>query len=201
MLLYTLMAGLIFVFAFQKLLKNPEHFYPGVLWVSLTFAGTLGVGRLASREQENSALLGMVLAPSPRSALFFSKVLMAVLLMSVLALLEVPLFAFMFSVPLSFSEGAWIFLVLLLGNLGFSCIGTIVSALLLEARGRELLLPVALYPLVLPVIIFGVSATSDLLAPGELAAAAASRSIQLLVAFDLLFLLVGAYLFEQLLVE
>ena len=201
MLLYSLLAGIIFAYGFQKLLKNPAALYPGVLWVATTFAGTIAMGRLASREEENSALLGLTLAPCSRGALFFAKASAAFLLMLGLALIEVPLFALFFSTPLTLATGLGSLAALSLGALGFAVVGTVVSAMLLGSKGRELLLPVALYPLVLPVVILGVNATMNLLEPGETAFNSALGSLQALLAFDLIFAIVGGYLFEQLLVE
>jgi heme exporter protein B len=201
MLLYSLLAGLVFAYGFQKLLQSPATFYPGVLWVATTFAGTLGMGRLASREEENAALLGLTLSPASRGALFFAKAITAALLMAFVAAIEVPVFALMFSVRLSAAEGFWLFLTLASGAVGFALVGSIVSALLLGARGRELLLPVALYPLILPVIILGVSATLNFLSGNAADAESARGTLQIILAFDMIFAIVGALLFEQLLVE
>lgn len=201
MLLYSLLASLIFAYGFQRVLKDAAAIYPGVLWVATTFAGTLAMGRLASREEENAALLGLTLAPCSRGALFFAKAGAAFLLMAALIAIEVPVFALLFSVPLSLSQGLGIVLALSLGALGFAVVGTVVSAMLLGSRGRELLLPVALYPLVLPAVILGVNATMNFLEPGSESVTRAFGSLQALLAFDLIFATVGGYLFEQLLVE
>ena len=93
-----------------------------------------------------------------------------------------------------------VLLSVLLGSLGFALVGSITSALLLGAKGRELLLPVALYPLSLPVIISGASATYGLLGPGEMAANAV-QTLNILIVFDLVYAIIGGNLYEQLLVE
>ena len=200
MFLYTILTGVIFAYAFDKVPKENTAFYTGVIWVAITFAGTLGMGRLASREEDNHVLLGLVLAPSSRTALYFAKVIVAFLLMSILAAFLVPFFAFLFSVEMTLLQGLSVLLSVLLGSLGFALVGSITSALLLGAKGRELLLPVALYPLSLPVIISGASATYGLLGPGEMAANAV-QTLNILIVFDLVYAIIGGNLYEQLLVE
>lgn len=201
MLLYTVLAGVIFAFSFEKIGGSRPAFFAGVLWVTVTFAGTLGMGRLASREEENNALLGLVLAPSSRAALYFAKALVAFFLMAFLILCEVPLFAFLFSVEIDLGQAFWVFASVLCGALGFALVGTITSSLLLGAKGRELLLPVALYPLALPVIIAGASATVGFLSPVEGIRQSAFGTLNILLVFDIIYAIVGGNLYEQLLVE
>jgi heme exporter protein B len=199
-ILYTILASVIFAYAFDKVPKSNTGFYVGVLWVAITFAGTLAMGRLASREEENQALLGLVLAPSSHTALYFSKVIVAFLLMALLSSLAVPVFAFLFSVSMTVTQALGVLLSIWLGALGFSLVGSITSSALVATKGRELLMPVALYPLSLPVIIAGASTTYGMLGTSSMVDTASS-GLQILIVFNLVYAIVGGNLYEYLLVD
>ena len=167
---------------------------PGVLWASLTFAAALGLGRSFALEREKGALDGLLLCPVGREALYTGKLLAIFLLLTGMEVLLLPLFALFFNLPF-LTPAVWG--VVLLATLGLSAVGVLLSAMAAATRAREVLLPVLLFPLLLPVIIGAVEATGSLWrGTGETA-----RWVGLTAAFDALFLVLGATLFGFVLEE
>jgi len=164
---------------------------PGILWTAITFAGTLGLNRIASRELDGDCLTGLVTSPASRGGIFFGKMASSLLFLLAMEALLLPLIVLLFGLDLQPRLG-WHLLALLLGSLGFCALGTLFSTMLLNARLREVLLPLVFYPLVTPVIIAGVKSTAALLA-GE--SATAFTWLKLLLAFDVVFTTAAAWAF------
>jgi heme exporter protein B len=220
MLVFAVLIGLIFTFAVFVDRQTVRKIAPGIFWVAITFAGTLGLSRSFAREREAGGLRGLLITPAGRGAIFTGKMLANVIFMAVVEIVLVPLFAILFDLPL-LEVAASFAGVVLLGTLGFAAVGTLFAAMLENVRLRELLLPVIFYPIVVPVIIAGVKATGGLLVSAEmeetartaagdpavlLRAAAAAREgvwqwIQILVAFDAIFLAASSWIFEHLVTE
>jgi heme exporter protein B len=170
-----------------------EDSMPGLLWVTFVLAGVLGLGKAFSQEKENGCMDGLLLTPMPRGLLYLGKMVSTTLfLLGMLALL-LPLSALLLHVHLG---GAWLSLagVLLGGALGFSALGTLLGGITSSLRGREILLPILLFPLLVPLILVVVHLTAAILA-GELLSAHAGW-LQLLAAFDVIFLIVSYLVFE-----
>jgi heme exporter protein B len=160
MFVFALLAIMIFSFALEFDKSGRAANAAGVLWVTLIFAGTLGLGRSLGREKDQGSLDGLLLTPTDRSALYFGKLAgNFVFMLIVAAVLLGPLsvlFAASFFKPL-------IGVVLLLGMLGYSGVGTLISSMAIYARGREVLLPILLLPIALSILIPAVRATRGLL--------------------------------------
>jgi heme exporter protein B len=192
-LLVTVISG----FAFLRHAGAGEKVAPGILWIALTFSGTLGMNRTFGREREDGCLQGVLLAPVPRPAVFLGKLVANFVFMATAAAAMMPLVALFFE-PRLFAHGGGIALCLALGTLGFAAVGTLLSAGLSKARLRHVLLPIVMYPLTLPAVISGVMATTSILAPGPDAAAQARAWLVLLGGYDVVFLAAAIFLFDPL---
>ena len=172
---------------------------PGMLWVAIAFAGTIGLGRAFDRERENDTMRALLLAPVPRLAVFLGKaVAIAVLVLAVTAIC-VPVLALLLGAPL-FDEPGPLVLVLVLGAIGFSVVGTVFAATLLKVRSRDVLLPVIIYPLLVPLFVAGTSATAAMIAE-RANLEKAWYWISFLGVYDAVFLVVSLWIFDSLVIE
>jgi len=190
---------LIFAFAFVKEGQAAEDAASGILWIAIAFSGTLALGRTFERERYSETLRALLLAPAPRPALYLGKLLGMVALLGFTEVLLVPMIAFMFQAAL-FSRPVLLVALLAGGTVGFTAVGTLFAAMLVRARSRDVLLPILLYPITIPVIIAGVRGTAALLAatPDE---ATATMWIGILAAFDVVFVTLALWTFEPLMTE
>ena len=161
MLVFALLAILIFSFALEFDKTGRQATAAGVLWVTIIFAGTLGLGRSLGREKDQGCLSGLLLAPVDRSALYFGKLIGNFLFMLVVSAVLLPLLSILFDV--SFLENPMVLVVLLLGVLGYSGVGTLISSMSVYSRGREVMLPILLLPIALSLLIPAVRATRGIL--------------------------------------
>ena len=198
-LFFALSCVLVFSFAFVKEGEPLEDAAAGILWIAIAFAGTLALGRTFERERYGETLRALLLAPAPRPAIYLGKLLGMVLLLVVAEALLVPLVALLFQATL-FARPLLLSGLLLAGTIGFCAVGTLFAAMLVRARTRDVMLPILLYPITVPVIIAGVRGTSALLQaiPDE---AAATMWIALLVCFDVVFVTLALWTFEPLMTE
>ncbi|MGH9392485.1 MAG: heme exporter protein CcmB, partial [Vicinamibacteria bacterium] len=136
---------------------------PGILWVAFVFSATLGLNRSFAIEGENRCLSGLMLAPAPRSAIYFGKLLSNVLFTTAMEIFVLPLFVVFFNLSLwellTPSELATFFLVLFLGTAGYAAVGTILAGVAANTTMREVLLPVLLFPVSVPIAIGAAEAT------------------------------------------
>jgi heme exporter protein B len=160
MLVFGLLAIMLFSFALELDRAGREANASGVLWVTLVFAGTLGLGRSLGREKDEGSLDGLLLAPVDRSALYFGKLVGNFLFMLVVAVILAPLLAVLLNT--SFFKPL-ILAVLLMGILGYAGVGTLIASMSIYTRGREVLLPILLLPIALSILIPAVRATRGLL--------------------------------------
>ena len=190
---------LVFAFAFVREGRAVEDAAAGILWVAIAFSGTLALGRTFERERYGETLRALLLAPAPRPALYVGKLLGMLALLGTAELFLVPMVAFLFQAAL-FSRPLLLAALLAGGTLGFCAVGTLFAAMLVRARSRDVLLPILLYPITIPVIIAGVRGTAALLAatPDE---AAATMWIGILAAFDVVFVTLALWTFEPLMTE
>ena len=203
-ILYTTMffaisCVLIFAIAFVREGAPIEGAASGILWIAVAFAGNLALGRTFERERYGETLRALLLAPAPRSAIYVGKLLGMVVLMSATEVLLAPMVALLFQATL-FARPMLLAALLLLGTVGFASVGTLFAAMLVRTRARDVMLPVLLYPVTVPVIIAGVLGTSALLqaAPDE---PMAMMWIGILTAFDVVFLTLALWMFEPLMTE
>jgi heme exporter protein B len=190
---------LVFAFAFVKEGRAVEDAAAGILWIAIAFSGTLALGRTFERERYGETLRALLLAPAPRPALYVGKLLGMLALLATAEVFLVPMVAFLFQAPL-FSRPLLLFGLLSGGTIGFSAVGTLFAAMLVRARSRDVLLPILLYPITIPVIIAGVRGTAALLAapPDD---ATATMWLGILVAFDVVFVTLALWTFEPLMTE
>lgn len=197
MLIFAIMVVVVFAFAFQPTREITRAVFPGMIWVAFIFAGILGLNRAFLSEKQQDCLTGLILAPLDPTAIYFGKVLGTMFLMGLMELLALPLFFVFFDFRLQGSLGMLI-LVIFLGTLGFATVGTLLSALAANARSSELLLPLILFPIIVPVLISSVKATGLVLAgagePGEI-----MMWLRMLGVYDLVFIVVPFLLFEYVL--
>jgi len=179
--IFSLLVLLIFSFSFGPIFDDVAEFGSAALWVAFTFAGMLGLSKSFLNEAVTGGLHGLMICPVDRSAIYVGKVLSNSVLVFALEAFTLPLFVVFF-------DQTWlppgVILVLVLGTFGFVAVGTSLSAVAVRTRARELFLPVLLFPLVVPVILGGVSATKTLLGGGTLADPEVVSWVKLLVAYD-----------------
>jgi len=192
--------SLLLLFVFQFTLgTDREHLVtalPGLLWLGFILSGLLALGRTFLVERENDCWDGLLLAPGDKSAIYLGKVAANLVLMLVVEAFLLALYAFFFNVDVWRALPA-LSLVLLLGTLGFAAVGTLFAAMTAHVRAREVLFPVLLLPVEVPVLLGSVKATEAALAGEPLSAVA--QWLQLLVAADVVYLVAGLLTFDALL--
>ena len=196
MFVFALLVIVIFNFAFELRVANVKQVAPGVLWVTFTFAGMVGRNRSFILEKDKGCLEGLLLAPVDRSAIYFGKMLGNLIFMSVVEAIVLPIFWVLFNPPL-FSPA--LILILVLGTLGFAGVGTLFSAIAVHTRAREVMLPILLFPIVVPLMIAAVKITSGLLDGQSLSEM--RNWLNLLVGFDIIFLTVSYMTFDYVVEE
>lgn len=194
MALFALLVLVIFNFAFDLRVDNKAAIAPGALWIAFIFASLLGLGRTIAAEREQGSLDRLLLCPVDRKAIYLAKLVGNLLFIGVVEIVALPVFAALFDVPLLVWE---LLPIVLLGTLGIATVGTLFSAMAAATRARELLLPVLVFPLVVPIVIGAVRATGDLVAP----VANEPPWLGLMLAFDIIFLSVSMLTFEYVIEE
>src|SRR5207249_1402005 len=188
-----LLVLLIFQFALPEK-PTPESAAAG-LWLSFVFAGTLGAQRTFLLERDNLCIEGLKTAPIDPASIFLAKMIGTLVSLTILQAVVVPLTAVFFGVapraPLAFA------LVCLLGNVGFAALATLLASMSVGTRAREVILPLLLFPLLVPLVIAAVKASAVLLG----GAGESAVWIQVLICFDVVFTVAGWLLFEHVLRE
>jgi heme exporter protein B len=169
---------------------------PGVLWISIAFAGVLAMGRTWSRERDNDVFRGLMLSPAPRAALYVGKLLGTLVFLAVVESVVVLEVGVLFNLQLLPVLGPLV-LLLVLGTIGFAAAGNLFAAMGVRTSARDLVLAVALFPVIAPALLCGVVGTRELLAGAPFQDILAW--LKILVAFDLIFVTAGVLLFEPLL--
>ncbi len=190
---------LVFAFALVREGRPLEDAAAGIMWISVAFAGTLALGRTFERERHAETLRALMLAPASRPALYVGKLLGIVLLLLVVEAVLVPLVGLLFHAPIANSPFR-LMALLVLGTIGFSAVGTLFAAMLVRARSRDVMLPILLYPITIPVIIAGVRGTAALFEPVP-AVDLADMWMALLAFFDIVFVTLALWTFEPLMTE
>lgn len=191
MILFTLMTVMVFSLAMELDAEARESSVAGVLWVTIVFAGLLGLGRSLAAEKDRGSLDALLLAPIARSALFFGKMIGNLLFVLVIALLLLVLLTVLFNITM---VKPLLILVVVLGCIGYTTVGTLLSSMSIHARARETMLPILLLPVVLPVLISAVRASTAIL-DGKGADEWGSW-MQLLAVVDVIFLAAAYALFD-----
>lgn len=190
---------LVFAFGFVREGRPVADAAAGILWIAIAFSGTLALGRAFERERQNDTLRALMLAPVDRPALYVGKLVGVLILLAVVEIVLVPLIALMFQAPLF--EHPWLMLGLLgAGTLGFAAVGTLFAAMLVRARSRDVLLPLLLYPMTIPVLIAGVRGTAALL-QADAGEPMARAWLAMLTFFDAVFVTLALWTFEPVMTE
>jgi heme exporter protein B len=190
-LVFALLVLVIFNFAFGTKAGEIELVAPGILWVALTFGGVLGFNRIFAVEKENSRLEGLMLCPVDRATLYWGKLLGSFVFTLVIAFIITPIFLVLFNLPLFLP---WLAFIIVLATLGFAAVGTLFSALAINTRARDIMLPILFLPIAVPVIIAAVKASALALAGkswGEML-----TWMQIIIAFDIIYLVIATLVFE-----
>ncbi|MCL4258737.1 MAG: heme exporter protein CcmB [Anaerolineales bacterium] len=191
MLVFVVLVIFIFAFTLDIDMLTRRQIAAGVLWTTFAFAGILGLNRTLATEGERGSLDGLLLAPVERSAIYFGKTLANLFFMLVVEIFTLPLYALFYNMSLA-QPGLW--LVLLLGSWCFCSVGTLLAAMAAQARSRELLLPVLLLPMALPVLVASVRASSAFV--NGLGMEYASASLNILVVYGLIMPALGFMFFD-----
>ena len=195
---FTVLVGVLFNYAIDPTLVRPEDIASGLIWLTIVFAGTLGLGRTFELEAQDGAFQGVLMTPVPRDALFLGKVLSNYVILLVVVFLALAVFGLFFSLEWGGNLGALV-AALVLGALGFVAVGTLFSAVSSGTAMGGTLLPILLFPLLVPVVIYGASATGRLIAGRPFSEV--EGQVRLLGAFALGAVVVGAGLFRYVVEE
>lgn len=193
LLLLGILTLLVLSFAFEPGSEARREAAPGVLWVAVTFAAVLGLSRSFAAERENDCLQGLLLCPVDRGTIYLAKTIANFVFMMTAQVAIVPIFIFFFNQDVT---AAWVGVVLslALGIFGLATVGTLFAAIAVRTRAREVMLPLLMLPIVVPLFIAGVRTTARLLAGYPLGEV--TQWLNLMLAFDLVFLVVGWLVFE-----
>jgi heme exporter protein B len=196
MLFFGVVVLVIFNFAMESLRESIHSAVPGILWVAFAFSGTLGLNRMFAAEKENGCLQGLLMTPADRGVLYIGKMLAATVFMLVT---EAILFVFSL---IFFNLQVWVeipylALVFFIGTLGFTAVGTLLSAIAVNTKLREVLLPIILFPVILPILINAVEATNIILNTSDYMAF--KRPLAVMLVFTIIFGTASCILFEHVL--
>jgi heme exporter protein B len=196
MLVFSLLIILIFNFALELDIKTRQSVTSGVLWATFAFAGTLGLNRSMAIEKDRGCMDGLLLAPVDRSAIYFGKVIGNLAFMLIVEVIVLPVYSILYGINL-FQPG--LLLVILLGSIGYVGVGTLLSAMSVQTRTRDILLPILLFPVVIPVILSAVKASGGFLEglPFE----EILSPLSLLIAYDIIFIAVAFMVFDNVVEE
>jgi len=190
---FTILVGILFNYAIDPTVVEPQAIASGLIWMTIIFGGMLGLGRTFHLEEEEGAFQGILLSPIPRDALYLGKVVANFILLTAVTGLVFGVFALFFGLefgghPLALTG------VVLLGILGFVAIGTLFSGISARTSMGDTLLPILVFPVLLPMVIYGVTATSSLFQ--GLPVSEVDGNIRMLGAFAVVALAAGAGLFR-----
>ncbi len=196
MLIFAFLVIVTFSFAFNPTLESIKQILPGIIWVAFLFSGILGLNRSFLSEHNNESIQGLMLAPVDRSAIYFGKVVSNFCLTTLIEAVSLPIFLILFDFNYS-ASWFWLTVVVVSGTFGFVAVGTFLAALASNTRSSEVLLPIILFPIIIPVVIGSVEMTKLLFAGGGLAEIA--TWLRVIAVFDVVFLVIPFLLFEYLL--
>ncbi len=201
MLVFVLLTLVIFNFAFgQDFQADMADLSSGILWVAFLFAAILGLNRSFVHEKDEGCMDGLMLCPVDRSAIYFAKVIGNLVFISIVELITIPIFVIFFVGDVSKINFPLFALIIIMSNSGIAAIGTLLSAISINTRARDLMMPILFFPIIVPVLIAAVKSTSIvLLASNPLSDIYAW--LQLLLVYDMIFLLISYMTFEYILEE
>ncbi|MFQ5707881.1 MAG: heme exporter protein CcmB [bacterium] len=198
MLIFSLIVAVIFNFAFPPGNEFVQAAAPGMLWMTFIFASLLGMNRSFVYEVDKGCLQGLMLAPTNRNVIYISKFLVNLLFISMVELIILPVFSIFFDFNILGSLPR-LLLVIFLGTVGFAVTGTLFSAIAVNTKTREVMLPILHFPVSIPITISSVQATVAIFEEQEWSVAWGWMKI--LIAFDIIFVIVALLTFEYVIEE
>jgi heme exporter protein B len=198
-LFFAVTVVLVFSFGLIREGTPVDDVSAAILWIAVAFSGTLALGRTFDRERHNETLRALLLAPADRPAIYVGKLAGMLLLLALVEFVLVLLVGLLFQAPV-FAHALLLIALLVAGTLGFATVGTLFAAMLVRARTRDVLLPILLYPITVPVMIAGVRGTAALFQEVP-EPAVAQFWLALLVFFDAVFLTLALWTFEPLMTD
>jgi heme exporter protein B len=196
MLVFSLLVILIFNFALELDIKTRQSVTAGVLWTTFAFAGTLGLNRSMAIEKDRGSMDGLLLAPVDRAVIYFGKVISNLAFMLIVEAIVLPLYSVLYNVNL-LQPG--LLGVILLGSIGYTAVGTLLAAMSVQTRTRDVLLPILLFPVAIPVLLAAVKASGGLLNNAPLPEILAP--LNLLIVYDVIFIAVAFMVFDYVVEE
>ena len=196
MLVFALLVIFIFNFSLELDAKTRNSVTSGVLWATFTFAGTIGLNRSMAIEKDRGCLAGLLLAPVDRSAIYFGKAISNLTFMLIVEAIVLPVYSVLYNTNL-FQPG--LLLVILLGSIGYTAVGTLLSAMSVQTRTRDVMLPILLFPIILPVIIAAVRASGGYLQ--NLPFDQILPWLNLLIVYDVIFTAIAFMVFDYVVEE
>lgn len=196
MLVFSLLVILIFNFALELDVKTRQSVTAGVLWSTFAFAGTLGLNRSMAIEKDRGCLDGLLLAPVDRSAIYFGKFFSNLMFMLIVEAIVLPVYSILYNTNL-FQPG--LILVILLGSVGYTAVGTLLAAMSVQTRTRDILLPILLFPVAFAVLLAAVKASGGFLDGAEFSEI--SFPINLLITYDIVFIATSFMVFDTIVEE
>ena len=194
-LIFALLVILIFNFALELDVKTRTSVTSGVLWVTFAFAGSIGLNRSMAVEKDRGCLEGLLLAPVDRSAIYFGKSISNFIFMLIIEVIVLPLYSVLYNINL-FHPG--LLIVIVLGSIGYVAVGTLLSSMAIQARTRDVLLPILLFPVAIPVLVAAVKACNGFLQGSDLTEII--PWLNLLIVYDVIFIAI-AFMFFDYIVE
>jgi heme exporter protein B len=196
MLVFSMLVILVFNFAIELQPNLRSTITPGVLWVTFAFAGTLGLNRSMAVEKDRGCLDGLLLVPVDRTAIYFGKTISNLVFMLIVALIVLPVYSLLYGINL-FAPG--LLLVIFLGSSGYVAVGTLLSTMAVQARTRDILLPLLLFPVVVPILLAAVKASGGFLQ--NLPMNEIWPWLNILIAYDVIFTAVAYMVFDSVVEE
>lgn len=196
MLVFALLVVVIFNFALELETGTRASVTAGILWVTFTFAGTLGLNRSMAMEKDRGCLDGLLLAPVDRSAIYFGKMIGNLSFMIIVEIIVIPVLSVLYNQNLIQPGLA---LVVLLGSIGYCAVGTLLASMAVQARTRDILLPILLFPVIVPVVVAAVKASAGYIQ--ALPMADISPWLNILVVYDVIFLVISWMVFDKVVEE
>ncbi len=196
MLVFALLVILIFNFALELDAQTRFNVAAGVLWVTFAFAGTLGLNRSMAMEKDRGCMDGLLLAPVDRSAIYFGKMFGNLIFMLLVEIIVLPVYSLLYNVNL-FQPG--LIVVTLLGSIGYVAVGTLLASMAVQTRTRDILLPILLFPVMIPLFIAAVKASGGFLQ--GIPMDEIWPWLNLLLVYDMVFIAVAFMVFDYIVEE
>jgi len=196
MLVFSLLVIIIFNFALELDIKTRQSVTAGVLWTTFAFAGTLGLNRSMAVEKDRGCMDGLLLAPVDRAVIYFGKGISNLAFMLIVEVIVLPVYSLLYNVNLFQPT---LLGVILLGSIGYTAVGTLLSTMTVQTRTRDVLLPILLFPIAIPVLLSAVKASGGVLTGAEFAEILTPLNI--LIVYDVIFIAVAYMVFDAVVEE